>query len=381
MTPGALDLQAIRRDLHRIPEPGFQEFETQRYILDVLARLPASRIEVKTWRTGVLVRIKGTAPRRVVGYRADMDGLPVEEATGLAFRSVRPGYMHACGHDVHMTVALGVVEHFVHHPVRDDLVVVFQPAEEGPGGALPMRESPEFSRWKPDWIIALHVAPEYPVGTIALREGTLFAGTSELFIDLIGQGGHAAFPHRAKDMAVAAAHLLVQLQTVVARNLNPLDAGVVTIGRMEAGTKQNIIAERARLEGTIRALSTESLSQMKERIEALVRGIEEGFSCRATIDYGANYQQVYNTPDLAREFMDWAAREGGVKVIPCEPAMTGEDFGYFLETIPGFMFWLGVDSPEGLHSAGMNPDERAIDIAVSLLTRYFTWKIERDAAV
>ncbi|CAB3395751.1 N-acetyldiaminopimelate deacetylase [Kyrpidia spormannii] len=381
MTPGALDLQAIRRDLHRIPEPGFQEFETQRYILDVLARLPASRIEVKTWRTGVLVRIKGTAPRRVVGYRADMDGLPVEEATGLAFRSVRPGYMHACGHDVHMTVALGVVEHFVHHPVRDDLVVVFQPAEEGPGGALPMRESPEFSRWKPDWIIALHVAPEYPVGTIALREGTLFAGTSELFIDLIGQGGHAAFPHRAKDMAVAAAHLLVQLQTVVARNLNPLDAGVVTIGRMEAGTKQNIIAERARLEGTIRALSTESLSQMKERIEALVRGIEEGFSCRATIDYGANYQQVYNTPDLTREFMDWAAREGGVTVIPCEPAMTGEDFGYFLETIPGFMFWLGVDSPEGLHSAGMNPDERAIDIAVSLLTRYFTWKIERDAAV
>ncbi|MDI3256650.1 MAG: N-acetyldiaminopimelate deacetylase [Kyrpidia sp.] len=369
------DLVAVRRDLHRIPEPGFQEFQTQRYILNVLRRLPSSRLDVRTWRTGVLVRVKGSAPRRIVGYRSDMDGLPVEEETGLPFRSDRPGFMHACGHDLHMTIALGLVAHFVDHPVRDDLLVVFQPAEEGPGGAKIMREAPEFRRWKPEWMVALHVAPEYPLGTVALREGTLFANTSELFIDLIGRGGHAAFPHRANDMAVAAAHLLVGLQTVVARNLNPLDAGVVTVGRMEAGTKQNIVAERARLEGTVRALSAESMALMKSRIQALVRGVEEGFGCRATIDWGANYCQVYNTPELAREFMDWAAREGGVEVVHCQAAMTGEDFGYFLETVPGFMFWLGVESPHGLHHSRMNPDERAIEVALRLLTRYFTWKI------
>ncbi|MBX6394300.1 MAG: N-acetyldiaminopimelate deacetylase [Alicyclobacillaceae bacterium] len=371
------DLIAVRRDLHRIPEPGFAEFETQRYLLQFLERLPGERIEVQTWRTGVLVRVKGTAPARTIGYRADMDGLPVEEETGRPFRSVHPGYMHACGHDMHMAIALGILAHFVEHPIRDDLVFVFQPAEEGPGGAKPMLQSREFQRWKPDWMVALHIAPEYPVGTIATKEGILFANTSELFIDLTGRGGHAAFPHRANDMVVAAAHLVVQLQTVVSRNVDPLDAGVVTIGRLEAGTKQNVIAGRARLEGTIRALSMESMRQMKARIEALVKGVEEGFGCRASIDYGANYCQVYNTPELTREFMEWASAEGDVAVVRCEAAMTGEDFGYFLEAIPGFMFWLGVQARHGLHDAQLDPDERAIEVAVRLLTRYFRWKSEQ----
>lgn len=368
------DLVMLRRDLHRIPEPGFREFETQRYILNYLSRLPAERIEVQTWKTGVLVRVKGTAPVQVMGYRADMDGLPVEEETGYPFRSVHPGYMHACGHDLHMAVALGILTHFVRHPVRDDLVVVFQPAEEGPGGAKPMLESEEFRRWKPDWIVALHIAPEYPVGTVATKEGTLFADTSELFIDLTGRGGHAAFPHRANDMVVAAAHLVVQLQTVVSRSLDPLEAGVLTIGRLEAGTKQNIIAERARLEGTIRALSPDAMREMKARIESLVRGVEEGFNCRAEIDYGSNYRQVYNDPELTREFMRWVEQSGAARLVRCEAAMTGEDFGYFLERIPGFMFWLGVQAPYGLHHAKLEPDERAMDVAVRLMTRYFAWK-------
>ncbi|KHF29906.1 N-acetyldiaminopimelate deacetylase [Anoxybacillus sp. BCO1] len=194
----------IRRDLHQIPELGFQEWKTQRYILDYLARLPQERLQMKTWRTGIFVRVLGMAPTKTIGYRADMDGLPIDEQTDVPFRSTHEGRMHACGHDMHMAIALGVLTHVVHHPIDDDMLFIFQPAEEGPGGALPMLESDEMKQWMPDMVIALHIAPEYPVGTIATKEGLLFANTSELFIDLIGKGGHAAFPHETKDMVVAA---------------------------------------------------------------------------------------------------------------------------------------------------------------------------------
>ncbi|MCZ8511257.1 N-acetyldiaminopimelate deacetylase [Paenibacillus filicis] len=370
---------AIRRQLHQIPEPGFQEFKTQRFLLDYFASLPQERIEVRTWRTGILVNVRGTNPQRRYGYRADMDGLPIAEDTGYDFRSTHPGFMHACGHDLHMSIGLGVLTHFAANPIRDDLTFIFQPAEEGPGGAKPMLEAEELRDWMPDEIFALHIAPEYPVGTIATKPGILFANTSELFIDLKGKGGHAAFPHNANDMVIAACQLVGQLQTVISRNVNPLDSAVITIGKIEGGTKQNIIAENARLEGTIRTLSAETMSLVKSRIEALVQGIEAGFGCRASIDYGSNYRQVFNEAKLTGEFMDWirGTQQDRVQLIECTEAMTGEDFGYFLEDIPGFMFWLGVNTPYGLHHAKLEPDEAAIDVAIGLLSRFLTWKSEQ----
>ncbi|WP_374699886.1 N-acetyldiaminopimelate deacetylase [Anoxybacillus flavithermus] len=364
----------IRRDLHQIPELGFQEFKTQQYILDYLATLPSERLQIKTWRTGILVRILGTAPTKTIGYRADMDGLPIDEQTDVPFRSTHEGRMHACGHDMHMAIALGVLTHVVHHPIRDDMLFIFQPAEEGPGGALPMLESDEMKQWMPDMILALHIAPEYPVGTIATKEGLLFANTSELFIDLIGKGGHAAFPHETKDMVVAASSLIMQLQTIVSRNVNPLDSAVITVGKLTSGTVQNVIAERARLEGTIRTLSPEAMEKVKGRIEAIVRGIEVAYDCQAHIDYGSMYYQVYNDETLTNEFMQFVEKETNVRLVRCQEAMTGEDFGYMLARIPGFMFWLGVQSPFGLHHAKLNPNEEAIDVAIQLLTRYVTWK-------
>lgn len=364
----------IRRDLHQIPELGFQEFKTQQYILDYLATLPSERLQIKTWRTGILVRVHGTAPTKTIGYRADMDGLPIDEQTDVPFRSTHEGCMHACGHDMHMAIALGVLTHVVYHPIRDDMLFIFQPAEEGPGGALPMLESDEMKQWMPDMILALHIAPEYPVGTIATKEGLLFANTSELFIDLIGKGGHAAFPHETKDMVVAASSLIMQLQTIVSRNVNPLDSAVITVGKLTSGTVQNVIAERARLEGTIRTLSPEAMEKVKGRIEAIVRGIEVAYDCQAHIDYGSMYYQVYNDETLTNEFMQFVEKETNVRLVRCQEAMTGEDFGYMLARIPGFMFWLGVQSPFGLHHAKLNPNEEAIDVAIQLLTRYVTWK-------
>lgn len=363
----------IRRDLHQIPEPGYKEYKTQSYLLNLIRQLPQERLEIRLWQTGIVVRVKGANPRKRIGYRADMDGLPIAEETTYPFKSIHEGYMHACGHDLHMTIGFGLLAHFAHHLIDDDLIFIFQPAEEGPGGAKPMLESDVLSDWRPDLIIALHIAPEYPVGTIATRPGILFANTSELFIDLKGKGGHAAFPHKANDMVVAASHLVTQLQTIVSRNLNPLDAGVITIGKITGGTKQNIIAEQARLEGTIRTFSLESMIKIKERIEMLVRGIESGFQCTADIDYGCSYAQVNNHAELTCTFMEWVRDCHHAALIECEPAMTGEDFGYFLEEIPGFMFWLGVDTPYGLHHAKIEPNEEAIHVAVNLLTQYITW--------
>ena len=322
----------IRRDLHKIPEIGFKEWKTQQYILDYIGTLSNEHVEVKVWETGVIVKVNGKNPEKIIGYRADIDGLPITEETGYEFASIHEGMMHACGHDVHTTIGLGLLTAAVTERIDDDLVFLFQPAEEGPGGALPMLESEELKEWKPNIILGLHIAPEYPVGTIATKEGLLFANTSELYVDLKGKGGHAAYPHTANDMIVAASHLVTQLQSVISRNVNPLDSAVI------------------------------------------IAGIEASFHCEAVIDYGAMYHQVYNHEALTREFMQFVSEQTDMKVITCTEAMTGEDFGYMLQEIPGFMFWLGVNSEYGLHHAKLKPDEEAIEKAIVFLDQYVKWK-------
>ncbi|MEH7110751.1 N-acetyldiaminopimelate deacetylase [Neobacillus niacini] len=367
----------IRRDLHLIPELGFKEFKTQAYLLSYIETLSQERISIRKWKTGLFVKVQGLNPMKTIGYRADIDGLPIDEETGLEFSSLHNEQMHACGHDFHMSIALGVLTHYVNNPIADDLLFIFQPAEEGPGGAEPMLKSDIMQEWKPDVIFALHIAPEYPVGTIALKEGLLFANTSELFIDLRGKGGHAAYPHLTNDMVIAACSLVGQLQTIISRNVNPLDSAVITIGKITSGTVQNIIAERARLEGTIRTLSDESMDKVKHRINAVVKGIETGFECEAVIDYGSMYHQVYNNEEITRDFIQYMKTQTTVEVIECKEAMTGEDFGYMLKEIPGLMFWLGVDSTYGLHHSKLDPKEEAIDVAINILTSYISYQGNR----
>ncbi|QKY71377.1 N-acetyldiaminopimelate deacetylase [Lentibacillus sp. CBA3610] len=366
----------FRRQLHQIPELGFEEVKTQALLLNKIRQFPQKHLEIQTWQTGIFVKVNGTNPSKTIGWRTDMDGLPITEETGFDFVSRHEGKMHACGHDVHMSIALAVLAHFAQHPARDNLLFLFQPAEEGPGGALPMIESMPFKEWRPDELYALHIAPEYPAGTVATKKGLLFANTSELFIDLKGKGGHAAYPHTANDMVVAASYLVTQLQTIVSRNVDPLDSAVVTIGKITGGTRQNIIAEKARIEGTIRTLSQESMKQVKQRIEALVGGIEAGFSCEAVIDYGSNYLQVINDSELTQDFILFCETYPDMTLHICDEAMTGEDFGYFLDEIPGTMFWLGVHSEYGLHSAKLNAEEAAIPKAVDFLTGFLTHKAD-----
>ena len=349
----------IRRELHKIPELGFQEFKTQAFILDYLAKLPQERLELTTWKTGIVVKINGTNPTRTIGWRTDIDGLPVTEETEVDYASLHVGHMHACGHDCHMTVALSLVTAFANNPPVQNVIVYFQPAEEGPGGAEPMLNWIKAQR--PDLlcdeIYALHIAPEYPVGTVATRPGLLFANTSELFIDLKGIGGHAAYPHHTRDMTIAAANLLLQLQTIVSRNVDPMNSVVITVGKMTAGTVQNVIADSARLEGTIRTLNVQSMQEVKRRIEAICAGIEAAFECSVSIDYGSMYYEVTNDEACANRLLAFAKAYAGATDFLCPAAMTGEDFGYFVKDIPGAMFWSGANCSYGLHQSKMNPDE------------------------
>lgn len=368
-----MDLIAVRRELHQIPELGFKEVKTQALLKSIIKELPQDRLELVEWKTGLAVKVSGTAPKKLIGWRTDIDGLPITEETGHPYASLHAGRMHACGHDIHMAIALGLLEKLAVQPIKDDVVILFQPAEEGPGGALPFREwlKADMHTFLPDSIFALHIAPEMPAGTVSTKPGLLFANTSELFIDLQGKGGHAAFPHLAEDMAVAAATLLLQLQTIVSRNVNPMDSAVLTVGKFTAGTVQNVIAEHARLEGTIRTLNLESMQNMKSRIEAHCRAVEEGFHCRITIDYGSSYLEVNNNEKLAEQFLQFAGAYKGVAAKRAEAAMTGEDFGYFTEQIPGLMFWAGVGSPFGLHHSKLDPDEAILGTMPQFIYEFF----------
>lgn len=354
-----MNLQTLRRELHQIPELGFHEEKTQHFLLNKLEQLRSDRMEIRTWKTGILVKVKGDNPVKTIGYRCDIDALPITEETGCAFQSAHDGRMHASGHDFHMTIALGSLKSILDHPINDDVVFLFQPAGESPDGAQLMRQTEVFHKWKPDVIFALHIAPELPVGTVSSRAGLLFANTSELFLDFKGKGGHAAYPCLKSDMTVAASSFVVELQQIVSRALDPLESAVVTIGKMESGYTQNTIAETARLEGTIRTLRPEAIDVVRQKLGRLIRGFEISHECKIDVDYGSNYYQVYNDKDY-EDLLKTAINEADLHYREADPVMTGEGFGYMLKEIPGFMFRLGVDSPYELHSSQLNPDERAL---------------------
>lgn len=373
-----LDLISIRRDLHQIPEIGLEETKTQAYLLERLAELTADKpfIQSRTWQTGILVFVEGTTPEKTIGWRTDIDGLPIVEATGLDFASNHADRMHACGHDVHMTIALGLLAAIAEQQPKNNLLILFQPAEENLAGGMLMYEDGAFGDWLPDEFYALHVRPDLKVGDIATNTATLFAGTCEVKITFKGKGGHAAFPHATKDALVAASYFVTQVQTVVSRNVDPIKGGVVTFGHMTAGTTNNVIADTAFLHGTIRSLTQENSLLMQERVRQLAQGVAQSFDMTVDIELNqGGYLPVENNPELAKNLMAYFDQAEEINLIDCPPAMTGEDFGYLLQQVPGVMFWLGVDTPYPLHHPQMSPDERAIPLAVDQVSRFLQTRL------
>lgn len=373
----------VRRHLHEIPELALHEYQTHDYLLEVIHEFNQANLEIRVpdeLPTAILVLVHGRQPARTIGYRTDIDALPVEEQTGLPFASRHPGVMHACGHDIHMTVALGVLSYFSTHQPKDNLLFFFQPAEESDYGGKRAYEAGIFTgKWHPDEFYGLHDNPDLPAGAIGCRMGTLFAGTTEVNIDINGKGGHAAYPQDANDTVVAAASLIMQVQTIISRSIDPIASGVITLGKIRGGTIRNVIAGHTRIEGTIRGLTQEMIEHIDHRLQAVCDGVVASFGLDVDLELNqGGYWPVENDPSLTKRFIDYMQQNPAVNFIETAPAMTGEDFGYLLAQFPGTMFWLGVDDDSQLHSATLTPKEDAIQKGVDAITGFLNYRMQEN---
>jgi amidohydrolase len=290
----AADLVAIRRDIHQHPEPGFQEKRTSALIEQTLKRLG---IETKRMcGTGVVGLLRGGKPGPTMLMRADMDALPVTEENDVPYRSRSNGFMHACGHDAHVAMGLTAAKLLAKRraSLAGCIKFMFQPAEEGPGGAKPLIEAGILKRPTVDMAFAMHVWNELPVGKIGVRPGPVFASADEWKVTIHGRGGHGAAPHQTIDPVVVAAHVVVALQTIVSRKVDPLKSAVVTVGKIQGGTRQNIIPDRAELFGTVRALEEGVRVLVKRELERVAKGVAASLGAKATLEYTFGYPATVN---------------------------------------------------------------------------------------
>ncbi|MFO1339083.1 MAG: M20 aminoacylase family protein [Burkholderiaceae bacterium] len=334
---------SLRRDIHRHPELAFEEHRTAALVADKLEAWGYA-VERGVGGTGVVgTLVRGSGARRL-GLRADMDALPVTEANGLPWASTRPGLMHACGHDGHTAMLLAAARHLAEQGRFDGtLTLIFQPAEEGGGGALRMMADGLFERHPCDAVFAMHNMPGIPQGRLVLREGAAMASSDYATVTLHGVGGHGAMPHRATDPVVAAASIVMALQTVVSRNVDPLQTAVVTVGALHAGQANNVIPAQATLEISMRALDRDVRALLEQRVKALIHAQADSFGVRAEVAWRPGYAVLVNTPDetaFARE----VALEllGPDRVTLQGPAVPGsEDFAFMLERVPGSYLFIG----------------------------------------
>jgi amidohydrolase len=371
----------LRRYFHQHPELSYGERKTAAKIAETLDQLGVS-CQTGVGQTGVVARLEAKAPGPTLLFRADMDGLPLEEANDVVYRSKHPGRMHACGHDGHVTIALGIIRRLMDTGWVDKgsgrIFFFFQPAEEGGAGAKAMLEAGVLEGEEVNAVFAGHLHPELPVGHIGISPGVSNAASDSLDIRIKGRGGHGAQPHRCRDPIVAAAHLVTQLQSIVSRNVSPLESVVLTIGQFHAGTASNIIPQQAVLNGTLRTLSVETRRIVVNRLEEMIRGLETAFDCSATLTVTEGYPLVINHPELVQWAMSRSQDllgKGGIHREP--PRMGSEDFAYFLERYPGVLIRVGCHDPEkgftyGLHSPHFDFDERTLDVGVRLFTHLLT---------
>ena len=359
-----------RRALHRIPEQGFSEFKTQRHITEALDALG---IPYTTQRTWVIGEIAGGEPGPTVALRADMDALPITEPEGCPFRSEHEGWMHACGHVMHMTIQLAAARmlNAKKDSLRGSVRLLFQPAEETVGGAEPMVAAGVMEGV--DTVYGLHVQPYLRVGQIDTRPGCLNGSTDELRIAVEGVSGHAARPEQAVDAIVCAAQLITALQTVVSRSASPLKSAVLSLGTIHGGEAQNVICDRVDIRGTLRTADPGLREHLKARIRAICDGVAAAFDARISLEFVSGYIALMNTPAEAARVL----RLGGMllgsenALVRESPSMGGEDFSYFVAKAPGAFWHLGcaaaVPAPP-LHNRAFAPDERCLPIGAALQT-------------
>jgi hippurate hydrolase len=351
------EMIALRHEIHAHPELGFEEFVTSDL---VAARLAEWGYEVHRGLggTGVVGTLKVGGGARRLGLRADMDALPIHEATGLDYASRVPGKMHACGHDGHTAMLLAAAKHLAQSRNFDGtLHLIFQPAEEGLGGAKRMLDEGLFEHFPCDAVFAMHNMPGFPTGKLGFRAGPFMASSDTVIIDVDGRGGHGAVPHKAIDPVVVCANIVLALQTIVSRNVPPLDMAIVTVGAIHAGDAPNVIPQTAQMRLSVRALRAEVRDLLQERITALVHAQAASYGATARIDYQRRYPVLVNDAQMTA-FAQEVAREwvGEAGLIDDMVPLTGsEDFSFLLERCPGSYLIIGNGDGEGgcmVHNPG-----------------------------
>jgi hippurate hydrolase len=366
-------IRSIRRHLHLYPELGNQEVQTAEFIETKLTEL---EIPFKSGvaGTGIIAKVgKKMQGAPGIALRADMDALPITEATGLPFSSRNPGIMHACGHDGHVAMLLGAAALLRQHEVPGQIVLLFQPAEETEGGALRMIDQGALDGV--DAIFAGHIDLRYPVREIAVEPGLISAYTDEFLIRITGPGGHAAKPHETVDSIVVAGQLVMALQTLVSREVDPSFPAVVTVGKINGGTASNVIASEVVLEGTIRTTRPEVREKIISGLERMVLAMGDLYHAQASVAFTQGYPPVINHPvaaDIARQAATLVVGDSGVRGVP-QPSLGGEDFAYFLQKVPGCLvrFGAGIKNHRSgpAHSPNFDFDEGVLPVGAAFLAQ------------
>lgn len=363
---------ALRRRLHRVPEPGNQEFETQKIITEALDELSIEYTTENTWTVGL---IRGAYPGETVAYRADIDALPVEEPEGCPFRSTHPGMMHACGHDAHTAILLGAaaILNGMKDQLHGNVKLLFQPAEETDGGAERMVKAGVMENPHVDHVYGLHVMPRLPLGTVETRRGTLNASTDGITLVVHGLSGHGAYPESGRDAIVCAAEIITALQTLVSRNLSPLSSAVLSIGTIEGGRASNIICDEVTMKGTLRTANAEIRAMMKQRITEVAQGVAQAMGCTADVRIQPGYNALVNDLTEAERVHQVGARLFGADHMleKAEPSMGAEDFSFFSDEAPGAFYHIGCVREDELpapplHSCDFHIDERCMAVGMAM---------------
>jgi hippurate hydrolase len=363
------EITAWRRDLHENPELMYDLPRTSGIVVDKLKAFGCDEVVPGIGISGVVGVIHGRKrdSGKVIGFRADMDALPINEITGAGYASQTPGKMHACGHDGHTAILLGAAQYLAETRNFDGTVVLaFQPAEEGGAGGKAMVDDGLMDRWGVQEIYGLHNMPGFPVGQFAIREGALLASADEFEITVTGKGGHAAMPHAAIDTTLVASHIVVALQSIVSRNIDPLGSVVVTVGSFHTDSvASNIIAHEVTLKGTVRTLDPDLRLLAQQRIQALVPATAQAYGATARVEYKWGYPVTVNHPEQTRFAADCAEEVAGSVIRDVKPVMPAEDFAFMLEARPGAYIFLGNGDTAMCHHPAYDFDDNAIPAGCS----------------
>ena len=367
----------LRREIHRHPELGFEEVRTQALVERELDDLGISHRRMA--KTGVVGVVHGGKPGRTVALRADMDALPITEKSGEPFSSEVPGKMHACGHDAHTAMLLGAarVLQSMRENLHGNVVLLFQPAEEGPGGAEPMIAEGALDDPKVEAVAMLHVDPRLEPGQIGITPGPVNASADEFHITVQGRGGHGAYPHDAADTIPATASMILALQNIAARETDPLKSVVVTVGTINGGYRNNVIADEVKLSGTFRAHDPQIRNGLEARARRILNGVAQAYGVKVHLEVVYGYPPVVNDVALAQKFKAYMIEHSELRIESPPPTMGAEDFAYFALRVPGVHMRLGVRSEKaGSVHSGHSPqfriDEDALPVGVQTLVAFAT---------